>query len=545
MSTSDSHSAPAYSETRSWQRRLWGTRSFVFIALFVGWACVISFYMHHPDLGLIFAGITTLIALGTLRLGRRAAARQQLSLAHALAATARRNHELERLRDLSAALLAGNELSALTRQVAVATADLLEAEGGAIMLVVEEGRFVRVVAGAGPLQPAMGALVPIEKSLVGHAILQDEALLVADMESDPRNHPHEQLQGRLTSAAMVPLRSAGLVVGALCAYNRRDGQPFSNQDRQLLQNLGDQVVLGLDRSTVLEELRRNERMLATKNRELQRVTKLKSEFLANMSHELRTPLNAIIGFSDLLLTEGLGPLEEQQKEFLGAILRNGRHLLRLINDVLDLSKIEAGRMVLSLAPCDVREAVAGAVADTASLRSAKAQECIVDLPDETSLEVLADGTRVRQVLFNLLSNASKFTGDEGRITVSAVRTVAPMPVAAMARHGEPLRLAPRDVVWISVSDSGLGIKQEDQGKLFQEFSQVDSSASRAAQGSGLGLALCKRFVEMHGGQIGLESIYGRGSTFWFILPVDGPAVDRSAAGSGKAQLAETGATAVG
>jgi signal transduction histidine kinase len=528
MTISVPRSEPERTERRSWKRRLRGTRALVFVELILGWFCVISFFLGHDNLGLFLAALTTLLAMVTLRMGRMAAARQQKSLARALSATARRNHELERLRDLSAALLAGSELSALTRQVALAAADLLEAEGGAIMLVVEEGRFVRVVAGAGPLQPAMGALVPIEKSLVGYAILQDEALLVPDMESDPRNHPHEQLQGRLTSAAMVPLRSAGLVVGALCAYNRRDGQPFTEQDRQLLQNLGDQVVLGLDRSTVLEELRRNERMLATKNRELQRVTKLKSEFLANMSHELRTPLNAIIGFSDLLLTEGLGPLEEQQKEFLEAILRNGRHLLRLINDVLDLSKIEAGRMALSLAPCDVREAIGGAVADTGSLRSAKSQECIIDLPEGGALEVLADGIRVRQVLFNLLSNASKFTGEEGRITVSAVRTVAPMPVVAMARHGEPLRLMPRDVVWVSVSDSGLGIKPEDQGKLFQEFSQVDSSSTRAAQGSGLGLALCKRFVEMHGGQIGLESIHGRGSTFWFILPVDGPVVDRAA-----------------
>jgi signal transduction histidine kinase len=511
-----------YRDPRPWYQRLYGTRALVFFALLTGWVCVFSFIRHNDNIGLVFAGITTLIALTTLRLGRQAAERQQESLARALAATARRNRELERLRDLSAALLAGNELSTLTRQVAQATADLLEAEGGAIMLVVEEGRFVRVVAGAGPLQPAMGALVPIEKSLVGYAILQDEAILVPDMERDPRNHPHEQLAGRLTSAAMVPLRSAGLVVGALCAYNRRDGRPFTDQDRQLLQNLGDQVVLGLDRTTVLEELRRNERMLATKNKELQRVTKLKSEFLANMSHELRTPLNAIIGFSDLLLTEGLGPLEEQQKEFLEAILRNGRHLLGLINDVLDLSKIEAGRMTLSLAPVDVREVVAAAVADTASLRSSKGQECTVDLPEGTSLEILADGVRVRQVLFNLLSNASKFTGDEGRITVSAVRTVAPMPVTQNTRHGEPLRLSPRDVVWISVSDTGQGIKPEDQAKLFQEFSQVDASASRAAQGTGLGLALCKRFLEMHGGQIGVESIYGKGSTFWFLLPVDGP-----------------------
>ena len=212
---------------------------------------------------------------------------------------------------------------------------------------------------------------------------------------------------------MVPMRSAGLVVGAVCAYNRKDGRPFTEHDRQLLQTLGDQVVLGLDRTSSLEELRRNERMLAAKNKELQRVTQLKSEFLANMSHELRTPLNAVIGFSDLLLTEGLGPLEAQQREFLEAILRNGQHLLGLINSVLDLSKIEAGRMALSLTPCDVREAITGAVADTASLRTAKNQECVIDLAENNSLEVVADGTRIRQVLFNLLSNASKFTPDGG------------------------------------------------------------------------------------------------------------------------------------
>ncbi|HRP08068.1 MAG TPA: ATP-binding protein, partial [Gemmatimonadales bacterium] len=377
---------------------------------------------------------------------------------------------------------------------------------------------------SGPLAPAVGALVPIEQSLVGYAIVHDEAVLVEAMEADPRNHPHEQLTGRLTSAAMVPLRSAGLVVGAVCAYNRRDGKPFTEHDRQLLQSLGDQVVLGLDRATVLEELRRNERMLAAKNRELQRATQLKSEFLANMSHELRTPLNAIIGFSDLMLSEGLGPLEEQQKEFLESILRNGRHLLGLINSVLDLSKIEAGRMELKIEPCDVRESVTGAVTDTASLRSAKAQECIIDLPTDTDLEVRADGVRVRQILFNLLSNASKFTGDGGRITVSVVRTAAPMPEQVPTRAASTPRLVPRDVVWFSVSDSGVGIRPEDMPKLFQEFSQVDSSTTRAAQGTGLGLALCKRFVEMHGGQIGVESIFGKGSTFWFILPVDGPPI---------------------
>lgn len=503
----------------------------MFYCLLAGWVAValLASGPERYDAGLSAAAIASALALVTLKRGRHLATAQKASLSRALTAASRRNRELERLRELAANLLAGTDLATLNRQIAQAAADLLEAEGGAIMLVVEEGRFVKVVAGSGPLVDAVGTLVPIERSLVGHVIVEDEAVLVEDMESDPRNHPHEQLSGRLHAAAMVPLRSAGLVVGSVCAYNPRNGLPFSDHDRQLLQALGDQVVLGLDRTTVLEELRRNERMLASKNRELQRATQLKSEFLANMSHELRTPLNSIIGFSDLLLSEGLGPLEEQQREFLEAILRNGRHLLGLINSVLDLSKIEAGRMTLSLAACEMREIVTAAVTDTAPLRTAKDQACVVDLPESGDLEVLADGTRIRQILFNLLSNASKFTGEGGQITISAVRTAAPMPLTQPEWQGGSLRMGTRDVIWVSVSDTGIGVQGEEMGKLFREFTQVDASASRAAQGTGLGLALSKRFVEMHGGQIGVESIVGKGSTFWFMLPIDGPPQRRDTA----------------
>ncbi|HET9064234.1 MAG TPA: ATP-binding protein [Gemmatimonadales bacterium] len=503
------------------RRRLFSTTNLMLVTLVLGWFAIALMYRDHKVAGLVATLLSSIFALFAIRRGAKVAAWQKDSLSRALTAASRRNGELERLRELAARLLEGTDLPTLNGMVAKAAADLLDAEGGAIMLMVEEGRFAKLVAGSGPLHDAEGALVPIEESLVGYAIMHDEAVLVADIEADPRNHPHEQLTGRIQSSAMVPLRSAGMVVGAVCAFNRRDGRPFTDHDRQLLESLGDQVVLGLDRTTVLEELRRNERMLATKNRELQRATQLKSEFLANMSHELRTPLNAIIGFSDLMLSEGLGPLEDQQKEFLESILRNGRHLLGLINSVLDLSKIEAGRMVLTLDTCDVRVAIEGAVTDTMSLRAAKDQASTISVQDE-GLEIVADRLRVRQVLFNLLSNSSKFTGENGSIVVTAVRTIAPMPSGPPSRSGDPAPLEPRDVVWISVADDGAGIRQENLGKLFKEFSQVDSSASRAAQGTGLGLALCKRFVEMHGGQIGVESIEGKGSTFWFMLPVDGP-----------------------
>jgi signal transduction histidine kinase len=488
-------------------------------AVVIGWSGIYAAF-HGSWLGvalpLVTTGLTWLAVVEGQRLGRARSG----ELRRALAASGARNRELERLRQLAATLLASTDSSRLIGEVAAAAGELLEAEGGGVLLLVEEGRFLRVASATGPLGQVLGALVPVDHSLVGWVVTHDLPLVSDDVAADPRTYVVPDMPATLRTAAVVPLRSAGVVIGVLSAFNRTAGRRFGDADLQLLQTLGDQVVLGLDRATVLEDSRQNVRALGAKNVELQRATRLKSEFLANMSHELRTPLNAIIGFSDLMLSGGTGEITAQQQEFLESVLRNGHHLLELINNVLDLSKIEAGRMSLTLAETDLREAITGAVADTVSLRQSKGQHCAVRL-DQAPLVVLADGIRIRQILFNLLANASKFTPDAGTIELSAVRTQAPLPLPA-DRAGEQPRSVTRDVVWISVQDSGIGIAPEDMGKLFQEFSQVESSASRQAQGSGLGLALSKKFVEMHGGRIGAESIVSRGSTFWFILPADGP-----------------------
>ncbi len=488
-------------------------------ALVAGWIGL-YFAFHGHWLGLLLPLITTLLTFVALRRGEAMGRRRSEALREALVAAAARNRELERLRHVAATLLAGSDLPALLQEVAGAAAELLEAESGAVTLVVEEGRFLKVAAATGPLEVTSGRLVPVDESLLGSVVTHGHPLLSNDMDADPRSYRMPELTLRLRTVAIVPLRSAGVIIGTVSVYNRHDGRPFGEHDLQLLQTLGDQVVVGLDRAAVLEESRRNERALVAKNVELQRATRLKSEFLANMSHELRTPLNAIIGFSDLMLAGGAGELDGQQRDYLEAVLRNGRHLLELINSVLDLSKIEAGQMSLSLGRTDLREAITGAVADTASLRSAKGQECVLNLED-TPLDVVADGVRVRQVLFNLLSNASKFTPDGGGIALSALRTRVPLQVPA-ERTGDDRRMVTRHAVWVSVVDTGIGISPGDMTKLFQEFSQVDSSASRRAQGTGLGLALSKKFVEMHGGRIGAESVPGKGSTFWFILPAEGP-----------------------
>jgi signal transduction histidine kinase len=494
-------------------------RVFTGLALVVGWLGIYFAFNGHW-LGILLPLVTTALTFAALRAGDARGRRRSMALRDALASSAARNRELERLRRVAATLLASGELSGLLQEISDAAMDLLQAEGSAVALVVEEGRFLRVQAATGALADARDRLVPSDGSLVGAVIASGAPLLSDDMDADPRSYQMPGLSVLLRTSAIVPLRSAGLAIGTVSVYNRRDGRAFDDHDLQLLQTLGDQVVVGIDRASVLEESRRSERALAAKNAELLRATRLKSEFLANMSHELRTPLNAIIGFSDLMLTEDVGAISPQQQEYLEAVLRNGRHLLELINGVLDLSKIEAGRMLLSLSATDLREAITGAVADTTTLRSAKRQEVWLEL-DDHPLHVVADGVRVRQVLFNLLSNASKFTGEGGTIILTALSTRAPMAPPA-DRAGDERKLVTKDVVWVSVADTGIGIASQDMPKLFQEFSQVDSSASRQAQGTGLGLALSKKLVEMHGGTIGAESLPGRGSTFWFILPAEGP-----------------------
>jgi signal transduction histidine kinase/CheY-like chemotaxis protein len=235
------------------------------------------------------------------------------------------------------------------------------------------------------------------------------------------------------------------------------------------------------------------------NGQLEAASRHKSAFLANMSHELRTPLNSIIGFSEVLLDEALGELSpDERREFLGNILSSGRHLLTLINDILDLSKIEAGRMELYLEECTVAAVMSG-VFNTIQPLAARKQIAVEAAIDPALPTLVADTGKVKQILYNLLSNAVKFTPEHGRIGVRATR-----------RHE-----AAQFVVW----DTGIGITSEDQERIFAEFQQVETTAARQYEGTGLGLTLAQKFVELHGGSIWVESVPGQGSTFSFTLPL--------------------------
>lgn len=499
--------------------RLGWTPLAIAAAIISGWiGCLLAYNGYIAGVGVMV--VATWLALYARRRAAETVRTEVEGFSRELDAAAARNRELESFRHLSQVLLSGRPLPELFHEIARLAAELIDAEASGIGLVTEEGRFLRIVAGTGLMAHAVGRLIPVDGSLAGWVVGHDRPLITNDMRQDPRNFEFSDTPRALTSAVMTPLRSSGLVIGTVTVMNRRGGQSFREDDLYLLQALADQAALGLDRANVFEESQRNAVALAEKNRELQHATQLKDEFLANVSHELRTPLNAIIGFSELLLTGEVGAVNDAHREFLESIHRNGKHLLRLINSVLDLSRMDAGRMALELSRTDLRDAIRAAVIDTESLRLGRKQVHRFELPD-TPLFALADAVRVQQILFNLLANASKFTPEGGEIVLRALATEAPLPVPA-ERAGDEVKRVTRPAVWVAVSDNGIGIKTEDMSKLFVEFSQVDSSPSRRVQGSGLGLALCKRFVELHGGQIGAESMYNFGSTFWFILPADGP-----------------------
>ena len=263
----------------------------------------------------------------------------------------------------------------------------------------------------------------------------------------------------------------------------------------------------VERRRLADELRDKNEQLEEQNRRVEQATRLKSEFLANMSHELRTPLNAIIGFTEVMYDGRVGPIAAEHREYLGDILTSSKHLLQLINDVLDLSKVEAGKMEFHVEKVDLSRVI-GEVRDILRTLAAKKRIRVEVLLDSSIGEVFVDPSKLKQVLYNYMSNALKFTPDDGTVKV---RTVP---------EGN-------DAFCIEVEDSGIGIKEEDLGKLFKEFQQLDSTTVKKYQGTGLGLALTRRILEAQGGNYRVRSVVGKGSVFSAILPRVARPVDYS------------------
>lgn len=254
-----------------------------------------------------------------------------------------------------------------------------------------------------------------------------------------------------------------------------------------------------------EELTTQQQELTAANRRLAELSRTKSDFLANMSHELRTPLNSILGFSEVLLDELFGALNSKQKEHIGNIYGSGKHLLGLINDILDLAKVESGKIELNASVFPVKDALNAALIMLREKALRHGISLDLDISPEADIAINADERKFKQIMFNLLSNAVKFTPDGGSVRI--VAKTAP---------GSGIR---GDCLEIAVSDTGIGIKEEDQAKLFREFTKLESAYTKSYEGTGLGLALTKKLVELHGGRIWVESEPGKGSTFTFALPL--------------------------
>ncbi|HET8568685.1 MAG TPA: ATP-binding protein [Candidatus Limnocylindria bacterium] len=354
-----------------------------------------------------------------------------------------------------------------------------------------EGGLLRQAYGVGaPVKRDLSPIPPPPRTILGAVVLQRKPIHIEDITVDPHlsRSPTTKQTGSRTVLG-IPLIREGEAIGGI-VLARRQVRPFTAREIALVSTFADQAVIAIENARLLDEIRR-------KSADLEAASRHKSEFLSSMSHELRTPLNAVIGFNEVVQQGLAGPVTEQQAEYLGDALASARHLLSLINEVLDLAKIKAGRMELERSEVALGDVI-GAGAAVIRERAARHAITVRTRVDPGVGVVRADERKVKQVLFNLLSNAVKFTPDGGAIDVEAVR-------------------AEREVV-VTVKDTGVGIRPEDRDRVFEEFGQVRDSG-RAHEGTGLGLPLAKRFVELHGGRMWLESEAGAGSTFSFTLPL--------------------------
>ncbi|MCH7914097.1 MAG: GAF domain-containing protein [Deltaproteobacteria bacterium] len=341
-------------------------------------------------------------------------------------------------------------------------------------------------------------------SVAGRAIVDRQPIHVHDLAAEVETEfPDARIFRDRTGTRTIlatPLLREGIPLGAI-VIRRTEVRPFSEKQIALVKTFADQAVIAIENVRLFKELQERNQEIEDKSRQLEAASRNKSEFLANMSHELRTPLNAVIGFSEVLGEKMFGELNEKQNEYVDDIHSSGQHLLSLINEILDLSKIEAGRMELELAKFDLPLAVENAI----TLVRERATRHGVSLHREIDKRLgdfVGDERKVKQILLNLLSNAVKFTSEGGRIGIKA------MPVDGS--------------VEISVSDTGIGIAPEDQATIFEEFRQVGTADAQKHEGTGLGLTLAKKFVELHGGRIWVESEVGKGTTFTFTLPERSP-----------------------
>jgi signal transduction histidine kinase len=409
---------------------------------------------------------------------------------------ARSVEQLKALAEVSQTVNSTLDLEQVLATIVTHAVQLSSADSGIVYEFEEASGTLRPRASHGLPDSLVGELegrpLTLGESTVGRAAAARAPVQISDLAAE------ETYSGRfrdliertgVRATLAVPLLSEGRIVGGL-TVGRKTAGAFSAEVVDLLQTFAAQSTLAIQNARLFREIEQ-------KSRELEEASRHKSQFLANMSHELRTPLNAILGYTELIVDQIYGEVPEKISEVLDRVQKSGRHLLGLINDVLDLSKIEAGQLTLGLTDYSFADVVHSVVSAVESLASEKQLRLTADVPPDLPIGQ-GDERRITQVLLNLVGNAIKFT-EKGEVAVRVTNSAGGFVV--------------------SVADTGPGIAEADRQKIFEEFQQVDSSPTRTKGGTGLGLAIAKRIVELHGGRIWVESTVGKGSTFYFSVPV--------------------------
>ena len=426
------------------------------------------------------------IAIRQVNLLRDLGARQQ--------ELAQKVDQLEALGEVGQVVSSSLDLDEVLATIVTLAVQLSGTDGGSIFEFDDKDQTfqVRTAYGTSPelVESLRQATIRLSDTLVGRAATTGTPEQVPDLRAAPLDaHLRRLHDADWRSVAIVPMLRKGTIIGALVVRRKTPGT-FSEETLDLLVTFASQSALAIMNARLFREL-------ARKSAELTVASQHKSEFLASMSHELRTPLNAVIGFSEVLLERMFGDINERQEEYLRDIWSSGKHLLELLNDILDLSKVEAGHMELQRTTLEVGPALAYGLSMVRERASRHAIELTLDVPSDVGL-IEVDELRFKQVVLNLLSNAVKFTGDGGRVEVHARNDM--------------------NEVVVTVTDTGVGVAVEDRERIFESFHQGGRSPSQS-EGTGLGLTLSKRIVELHGGRIWVESEVGVGSTFSFTVPV--------------------------
>jgi signal transduction histidine kinase len=403
--------------------------------------------------------------------------------------------ELQALGEVGQAVNSTLDLETVLTTIVSRAVQLTRTDAGTIYVFDEDKQEFKLRATYGMSEAMIVAItdrrIGVGEAHIGQAAKERRPIQVAEVRDEAPTPVNEiNLREGYRAILIVPLLRPGNIVGALVVRRKAPGE-FPKSTIDILQTFGDQSVVAIQNARLFSEIEEKGKQLAIASQH-------KSQFLANMSHELRTPLNAILGYTELILDSIYGEVPEKAQGVLKRVESNGRHLLGLINDVLDLSKIEAGQLVLTLTDYSMKDVLYNVFSAVEPLASEKQLNFKVEAPPELP-KGHGDERRLTQVILNLVGNAIKFT-DKGEVVIKATATNGSFTVA--------------------VRDTGPGISQADQGKIFEEFQQADNSATKKKGGTGLGLSISRRIVEMHGGKLWVESEIGKGSVFSFSLPVN-------------------------